>query len=198
MLVQAIFAIVILSAAREKNCTQLSTRVYVSVVGSMLLIRVYHIIIIFIFFLCCFPCYFCSDNCCCKKWLINSKGLSSQGISSLYSNWTWVFKPCMEERPSLMQQQAVNFQLQGSRSREGTLIEKVLTRCSVCFHRYERGQNVTFLPCQLNRQELMRSLSVDNHLTFDSDLNQLPEKTDSIEVNTNTSRPRLSNLYSFD
>ena len=93
MLAQVIFSVYIMASATKQPCQDLSTRLYVSILSFLLLLRVSHLLVICCFFTCFFPCYLCADGCCCKRWLVNSKGLSSQAMASLYQNWTWVFKP---------------------------------------------------------------------------------------------------------
>ena len=105
------------------------------------MLRVSHLLLIFFFFLCCFPCYFCQDSCCMKRWLVNSKGLGPQALANMYENWTWIFKPTKS-----MEAKSKN---RFSRQQDE------LSHCSICFLQYERGQAVTFLPCQFNRENLL-------------------------------------------
>ena len=194
MMVQAFCSFYMLLAADTPACMSLDTDLYVSAISLMLLLRVSHIVSIVVFFLCCFPCYFCNDACCCKRWLVSSKGLSSQGLTSLYANWTWIFKPIKKGKTT-----AANKFLKPNNQVEK---KNELSHCSICFLQYERGQAVTFLPCQLNRQTLM----VDADTSQPEDINVTPDQTDSelsvltpkISLDSNPGQFDCSHVFHFE
>ena len=70
MLIEVGVAIKMVSTTSTAPCDELLTKTLVSVILFVTFIRVSHLIVMASFFVCCFPCYFCKDDCCAKKWLI--------------------------------------------------------------------------------------------------------------------------------
>ena len=76
MLTQASLSVYMMVHAEVPQCQSTKTYTIVSTIAVCIVIRVSHLVFITLFCLCCFPCYFCRDSCCLKKWLINTKGLA--------------------------------------------------------------------------------------------------------------------------
>ena len=146
MLIQALIGIYMLARAFMPPCDELETRLLVSVICAATVLRVSHVVSMTLFFLCCFPCYFCNDSCFIKKRLINSGGLSRKGLILLENRWTWLFDPPVQTITKPKSTQKENKKKYSSP-----------THCPVCFLQLERGQRVTFLPCQIAKTILNQS-----------------------------------------
>ena len=139
MLVQACFAVSMASKAQNPNCDNFGSITLVIFIAVSIVVRVSHLIFIAAFFLCCFPCYFCNDNCCVKRWLVSGGGVSKQTMNEISSNWSWRYAA-----PNLSSAQAS--QPLDSNNLTFTPVvtvkkqhEKGVPDCAICFLEFERG-----------------------------------------------------------
>ena len=79
--------------AKVKPCDEWEDRTLVSAISVLTIARVSHLITMGFFFICCFPCYFCNDSCCLKRWLIKDGGAPKQVLANLEHAWSWTFTP---------------------------------------------------------------------------------------------------------
>ena len=79
--------------AQVAPCDEWESRALVCLISALTIGRVSHLITMATFLLCCFPCYFCNDDCCLKKWLVRDGGVPKQVIDNLELAWSWTFTP---------------------------------------------------------------------------------------------------------
>ena len=79
--------------AKVPPCDEWQSQTLVCLISAMIIARVSHLVTMAIFLLFCFPCYFCNDDCCIKRWLIRDGGASKQVIDNLSMAWSWTFTP---------------------------------------------------------------------------------------------------------
>lgn len=93
MLIQALIGIYMVANAFKSPCNEWETKSLVIGICVASIIRVTHIVAMVIFFVFCFPCYFCRDDCFIKRRLITPGGLSKKSLTLLESQWTWQYAP---------------------------------------------------------------------------------------------------------
>ena len=137
MLVQALIAINMIVNARVYPCDDIETRLFFSGISLVTILRVSHLIFMAFFVLCCLPCYFCPDQCCIKRKLINPGSLSKQSVALVETRWTWRFSPNKTTR----------FDKNQALLNNSNDTNKDPVNCPLCFLQFERGQQVSYLPC---------------------------------------------------
>lgn len=103
---------------------------YVISVAVVCFLRCLHIIMLLLFLL-LLPCLMCSDGCCLKDMLVSKESASQKIIDTIQQDWTW-------------QHGAAKMPFQ---------------TCLVCLQRFEQGQLLSFVPCQLHGLKPQRTIS---------------------------------------
>lgn len=111
-------------------CTSADIKVALDTVGSVLLLRIAHIIILMLYiFLCVIAMCCCPNSSFVRNCLLRQKG-TSRSILRKLEEWTWIFKPIVY-------------------GPDQALTKKDYPKsCGICYMNFERGDNITFLPCQ--------------------------------------------------
>merc|ERR1712226_1702444 len=99
--------------------------------------------------LCCVPCYCFNDECFIKKRLISKQKASNQTLK-LVPKWTWVYR-----------QAGTDSQIQKNVNASEDLVFDPAEKCFICFQNFERGVEVTYIPCQI--QQALNKNSVLNN-----------------------------------
>ena len=110
------------------------------------LLRCYHLILMILFLLfwalILMPCLICFPNCCCAKWMtIKSAKAPKSVITQLKANWSWQYYP-------LEDYNIKNFPT------DLAMVQKTfksIKNCSYCLLNFERGEYVTYLPCEQSK-----------------------------------------------
>ena len=170
MLIQALIAINMVINASVPPCDEWESRTLVSIISFLTIARVSHLIFMAIFFLFCFPCYFCDDDCCLKKWLVSEGGVSKTLMASLEVAWSWTYTPGGTIRINKDPTQNDIVYTGGTTGKDLKAMYDP-THCPACFLQFERGQIVTYLPCQLNR---ITALAASTTLGFSNQYGRHP------------------------
>ena len=91
MLVEAFVGIYFTANARVSPCDDPQTKFICYAICVLTILRVSHLVFMFLFITLCFPCYICPDNCFIKRWLVTTEGAPKYLIPNLLRNWTWKF-----------------------------------------------------------------------------------------------------------
>lgn len=200
MLTQALIAINMVVNAQVAPCDDWENRLLVSTISGLTIMRVSHLIGMAFFFICCFPCYFCNDSCCLKRWLVKDGGAPRQVVEGLELAWSWTFAPGGTIRVSKDPAKDDLVYMGGTAGNHAKAMHDP-THCPVCFIQFERGQRVTYLPCQLNRvSELVNSQGSSRHLNARSQsyLGSQASKTQSCQSHNETEIEGLISYQSKD
>ena len=136
----------------EHNCFFLDTKIYVYTMTAISVLRCYHLILMILFLLfwalVLMPCLICFPNCCCSRWLaIKSAKAPKSVITQLKTHWSWQYY-LLED---------YNIKNLPADVAAATKALKSIKSCSYCLHFFERGESVTYLPCQLGKMRDRKS-----------------------------------------
>ena len=78
--------------AKSQECKAKEVRISLITVGSVLFLRVSHVVLMFLYLVCCASCVICPDGCCIKNLLLRGTKPSMHLIKEL-ENWSWIYQP---------------------------------------------------------------------------------------------------------
>jgi hypothetical protein len=120
-----------------------------------------------LFFVCLVPCYFCSDTCCIKRWLVNrTRNEVEKGVFVEIDKQSWAYNTAKDletfQKLLMIKHRAkVELAKREGRMASGSVTseadhKKVTTiedepMCYICYDNFKTGDLLVFLPCEVAR-----------------------------------------------